>query len=151
MSRVSRRWLDRDVEEKIHRLLVQCVTESKNQQIAGNFIDVLLTKTEKLMIGKRIAIALMLVKGDSPMEIDEKLKVSLTTVYTVKAWLEEKGAEYHELLLDIAHRDEAQEKTHHELQRDAEEPSIFPPRRGTNWKADKRRKWQKAEASKVPF
>ena len=139
MSRVSKRWLDPRVEEKIHRLLVECVVESNNQQAAGNFIDILLTKTEKLMIGKRIAIALMLVKGRTPLEIDEKLKVALPTIYTVKTWLEEKGAEYQSLLKKIAARDEAQAS------------GIFPPRPGINWGEHKRRQWQKANKTKVPF
>lgn len=151
MSRVSRRLLDRDVEEKIYRLLVECVAESKDQNAAGNFIDILLTKTEKLMIGKRIAIALMLVKGYSPIEIDEKLKVSQATVYTVRSWLDEKGAEYYDLLRKIAHRDEGQEKEHRQLRWEADHNGIFPPRRGTNWKEQKRKQWQKAEVSKVPF
>lgn len=150
MSRVSRRWLEPKVAEKIYRLLVECVTDCTDQQAAGNFIDVLLTKTEKLMIGKRIAIALMLVKGHSPAEIDEKLKVSLTTVYTVKAWLEEKGAEYYTLLEGIARRDERQKKQHRDLQADAE-GGILPPRPGIDWKAYKRGQWRKTEESEVPF
>ena len=150
MSRASKRWLDPRVEEKIHRLLVECVVESNDQQAAGNFIDILLTRTEKLMIGKRIAIALMLVKGRTPLEIDEKLKVALPTIYTVKTWLEEKGAEYQSLLKKIAVRDEQQARLHQDKLMEAE-GGIFPPRPGINWGEHKRRQWQEANKTKVPF
>lgn len=150
MARVSRRFIRPDVEQKIHQLLVECVSESKDQRSAGNFVDVLLTKTEKLMIGKRIAIALMLIKGRDPAEIDEKLKVSQTTVYTVKAWLEEKGNEYRALLKRIADRDETAEKEHHHLVEDAEESMLLPPA-GQNWKSIKRRQWERARATELPF
>lgn len=150
MSRVSKRWLDPKVEEKIHRLLVECIVESSDQKAAGNFIDILLTRTEKLMIGKRIAIALMLVKGRAPLEIDEKLKVALPTIYTVKTWLEEKGAEYQNLLKKIAARDEAQTRIHEERLMEAE-GGIFPPRPGINWGEHKRQQWKEAKETKVPF
>lgn len=150
MARVSRRFIQSDVENKIHQLLVECVSESKDQRSAGNFIDVLLTKTEKLMIGKRIAIALMLMKGKTPQEIDEKLKVSQTTVYTVKTWMEEKGNEYQKLLKQIADRDEAAAGEHRRLLGEAQ-GSMFLPPAGRSWKAEKRRQWQQARATKLPF
>lgn len=150
MPQISRRWLKPEVENKIHRLLVECIRESKDEQTAGNFIDVLLTKTEKMMIGKRIAIALMLIKGHTPPEIDEKLKVSLTTIYTVKTWFEEKGKEYWRLLKKIADRDEIDEKEYRRLVDDAK-GGILPPPPGRNWKDYKRRQWQNARAAKVPF
>lgn len=150
MSRVSKRWLDPRVEDKIHRLFVECVVESNDQQAAGNFIDILLTRTEKLMIGKRIAIALMLIKGHTPLEIDEKLKVALPTIYTVKTWLEEKGTEYQALLKKIAARDEQQARLHQDKLMEAE-GGIFPPRPGINWREHNRQKWQEVKKTKVPF
>lgn len=150
MARVSQRWLQPEVEDKIYQLLLECVTESKDKQSAGNFIDVLLTKTEKLMIGKRIAIALMLIKGHTPPEIDEKLKVTQTTVYTVKTWLEEKGKEYWKLLKKISDRDDIDEKEHRR-RLDEARGGILPPPPGTNWKEYKHRQWQKARDIKPVF
>ena len=57
----------------------------------------------------------------------------------MKTWLEEKGAEYQSLLKKIAARDEAQAS------------GIFPPRPGINWGEHKRRQWQEANKTKVPF
>mgnify|MGYP001612181817 CR=1 FL=1 len=150
MARVSQRRVQPEVENKIYQLLVECVASCRNQNAAGNFIDVLLTKTEKLMIGKRIAIALMLIKGNTPSEIDEKLKVSQTTAYTVKTWLDEKGKEYRQLLKEIADRDESQQSRYQDLREEAE-GGFLPPRPGTNWKELKRNQWQKAKSAKVPF
>jgi len=150
MARVSQRWLQPEVKDKIHQLLVECVASCHDQNTAGNFIDVLLTKTEKLMIGKRIAIALMLIKNHTPAEIDEKLKVSQTTVYTVKTWLDEKGKEYRQLIKEIADRDESRQRKYQDLREEAE-GGFLPPRPGTNWKELKRSQWQKAKSAKVPF
>lgn len=148
MSQVSKRLLWPDVEEKIRSLLVECIAKCRDQQVAANFVDVLLTDTEKLMIAKRISIALMLVKGYSAPEIDEKLKVSLGTIYIVKAWLDAKGAQYRDLLVEIAHQDEAQEKEHKFL---LDEARNSTPRWGTNWREAKKQQWKRAKESKVPF
>ena len=148
MAQVSKRWLRPDVERKIRGLLVECVARCRDQQSASNFIDVLLTDTEKLMIAKRIAVALMLIKGNKAEEIDDKLKVSLGTVYTVKAWLNDKGREYLDLLIEIAKRDISQSKKHTDL---LDEALNSIPRWGTDWKEAKRNQWQKVKDSKVSF
>lgn len=148
MSQISKRLLKPEVEEKIRGLLVECVNRCRDQQTTANFIDVLLTDTEKTMIAKRIAIALMLLKGYSPVEIDEKLKVSLGTIYTVQGWLAYKGAEYKSLLVEIVREDEGREKEHKLAVWEAEETT---PRWGTSWKSEKQRQWQKVRRTKVPF
>lgn len=148
MAQISKRWLRPDVENKIRGLLVECVAKCRDQKAASNFIDVLLTDTEKIMIAKRIAIALMLIKGNKAEEIDDRLKVSLGTIYTVKAWLDDKGKEYRDMLISIAKLDISQSREHSDL---LDEALNSTPRWGTSWKEAKKIQWQKVKDSKVPF
>ena len=149
MSQVSRRWLTPNVEAKINHLLIECIAGCADQQAAANFVDVLLTKTERTMIAKRVAIALMLVKGHSADDIDEKLKVSVATVYTVKAWLDSKGAEYRTLLEKIARKDEGQQKEQERLKDEA--TSFFALRPKANWREQRREQWKRVNDKNVPF
>lgn len=135
MSQLSQRLLSPPIEAKIHNLLIKCIVQTADPQAAANFIDVLVTRTEKTMIAKRIAIALMLIKGHTAHDIDEKLKVSVATVYTVKAWLESRGKEYYSLLEHLAKEDEQQEKAHQDAIDDAQ--SFFTLTPHTNWKGQR--------------
>ena len=101
------------------------------------------------MIAKRIAIALMLIKGYTTIEIDEKLKVSLTTVFMVKAWLDTKGIEYKKILEDIVKQDQGQEEEYQN--RVAEAESFLSLRPGVSWKSLRKEQWRKAKEAKVPF
>ena len=149
MPQISKRYVKPAVKEKIDNLFIECIAECKNQKEAANFINVLLTKTEKTVIAKRVAIALMLTKGYTATEIDEKLKVSQATVYTVKYWLEDKGSEINTILSNIAKRDERQRLDNQDLQREA--GSIFPPPPGINWRSYRRSQHEKIRDTSVAF
>ena len=149
MPQISKRFVKPAVKEKIDNLFIECIAECRNQKEAANFINVLLTRTEKTVIAKRIAIALMLTKGYTATDIDEKLKVSQATVYTVKYWLEDKGVEIIAILTNIAKRDERQRLDNQDLQREAD--SIFPPPPGTSWRSYRRLKHEKIRRTTVAF
>ena len=149
MPQISKRYVKPAVKEKIDNLFIECIAECRNQNEAANFINVLLTRTEKSVIAKRVAIALMLTKGYAAADIDEKLKVSQATVYTVKYWLEDKGVEIKSILNNIAKRDERQELDNQQLQREAD--SLFPPSPGTNWRNYRRSQNEKILKTSVPF
>lgn len=149
MPQISKRYVKPAVKEKIDNLFIECIAECRNQKEAANFINVLLTRTEKTVIAKRVAIALMLTKGYTAPEIDEKLKVSQATVYTVKYWLDDKGTELNKILTNIAERDERQRLDNLDLQREAE--SILPPPPGTNWRNYRRSQHEKIHDSAVAF
>lgn len=149
MPQISRRVLKPKVEKRVRELLKECVKRCQEENITENFIEVLLTKTEKLMLAKRIAIALMILKGRKIDEITEILRVTKTTVYTVGAWLEYKGNEYVKLLSKIADEDEERASRFDELENEA---YGYQPRYGTNWKEARRRKWEEVkQQSPHPF
>lgn len=51
------------------------------------FLKDLLTKSEKIMLGRRVWIARLLLAGHSRREIGERLKVGPNTVWKVEGWL----------------------------------------------------------------
>ena len=53
------------------------------------FLRELLTESERIMLGRRIWIARLLMRGETYDSIREKLKVSTRTIYRIERWLGE--------------------------------------------------------------
>ena len=68
-------------------LFLKTIVDIKNPDEARNFIEDLLSPTERLMLVKRLAIAILLTKGYTYDEIDDTLKVSRSTIMHVSIWL----------------------------------------------------------------
>ena len=51
------------------------------------FLRDLLTPSERIMLGRRIWIARLLISGETPAEVGRRLKVGPGTVYRVQKWL----------------------------------------------------------------
>lgn len=149
MAQVSRRLISPVVQKKIQALFLDCVTRCQNQDIAASFIDALLTDTEKIMIAKRVAIALMILKGRTTEEIQDILKVSGQTVWTVRGWLAAKGSGYHALLKDVIERDRDQEAARRDALEDTQSSALWFGK--TSWKEKRRQQWEKVRDTKVPF
>ena len=96
MPAVSKYPLSKDVEKRVYQLLVEALTDARTPHQTKKMIDDLLTPTEKTMLAKRIAIALMLVKAYDYRSISQTLKTSLATVGNISrdikigsGWFEE--------------------------------------------------------------
>lgn len=59
----------------------------EKQEDVENFLEDLLSPTEKIMLVKRLAIAILLTKGYTYDDIDDTLKVSRPTIMNVSYWL----------------------------------------------------------------
>lgn len=149
MAQVSRRLISPVVQKKIQALFLDCVMRCQNQDTAAAFIDALLTDTEKIMIAKRVAIALMILKGRTAEEIQDILKVSGQTVWTVRGWLAAKGSGYHTVLEEVIKRDRYQERAHQDALDDTQSSALWFGK--TNWKEKRRQQWEKVRNTKVPF
>lgn len=53
------------------------------------FLRDLLTESERVMLGRRIWIARLLLSGNSQAEIGKRLKVGPNTIWRVQKWLED--------------------------------------------------------------
>ncbi|OGE08712.1 hypothetical protein A3A60_04480 [Candidatus Curtissbacteria bacterium RIFCSPLOWO2_01_FULL_42_26] len=83
MSKVSRRFLDKRLEKYIFDLFTSAVHNLSHPSNIDSFLADLLSPVEKIMLVKRLAIAIMISKGYTYDEIDHTLKVSRPTIMTV--------------------------------------------------------------------
>lgn len=94
MAQISRNPLSKKIEAEIRQNLWQVIATLKDKKEASLFLEDLLTETEKTMLSKRLAIALLLEKKIEYRTIRDLLKVSLGTIGSVKIWLDKGGGGY---------------------------------------------------------
>lgn len=101
MTKVSKRFLNKDLENRIFDLFVQTVVELRDSEDVKNFIEDLLSPTERIMLVKRLAIALLLAKGYTYDEIDNTLKVSRQTIMHVSLKLRHGKSGYEKVVAKL--------------------------------------------------
>jgi uncharacterized protein YerC len=150
MTQVSKRFLSKKVEERILDLFWTSLSSLSTKQKVALFLNDLLTRTEKTMLSKRLAIAFMLMKEHDYPIINNRLKVSDSTIWNVKTSLALSGKGYRMAIEQIMSK-EKWEKFWQDLDSFFEE--ILPPRYGTNWKEARRKQWEKRrqQEEKRPF
>ncbi len=99
-------------KEKIATLdaLYTAVASLKGREAMKSFLRDLLTESERIMLGRRILIARMLLRGDSSSEIAEMLGVGLDTVYRVERWLKDEFPGFENAVHGIEKEDARREK-----------------------------------------
>lgn len=148
MAQVSRRFLKKDVEERIADLFRESLTRLETKGKAALFLDDLLSNTEKIMLAKRLSIAFMLMKGYSYDIINEVLKVSDQTIWNVKKSLELRGKGYKAVIETII-KSEQWIKFWQDLDHFLNQ--IIPPGKGTNWKEVRRKQWEARRKQEKSF
>ncbi len=83
MGRVSRRKIHPELEERMFEVFWEYLASLRDTKDIKVFLVSLLSYTEQVMLVKRLAIAILLSKGNNYEYIDETLKVSKSTVGTV--------------------------------------------------------------------
>ncbi len=83
MSQVSKNKLNNKVYEKIFSLFPNFLYRMTSRGKQSELIDSFFTRTEKIVLAKRVAIAFMLVKGYDYRQISSKIKVSTSTIIKV--------------------------------------------------------------------
>lgn len=91
MSQVSRRMLNKEVEERINELLSQAIHKLRSKEEISDFLEELLTPTEKLVLSKRLAIAVLLAKKYDYNAIKDLLKVTSATIARISYWMRYRG------------------------------------------------------------
>lgn len=89
MPQVSKRVLRKEVEEQIAETLLEAVSQLRSKSDVSAFLKDLLSPVEKIMVSKRLAIAVLLLKGWDYDGIKDFLKVSNATVSKVSLVLKE--------------------------------------------------------------
>ncbi len=148
MAQVSKRYLQKEVEERILDLFWMSLAMLSTKEKVAMFLDDLLSPTEKLMLSKRLAIAFLLIKGHDYPSINNRLKVSDTTIWNVKMSLTYRGKGYKMAIEQIMNK-EKWEKFWDDL--DHFLTQALPPRPGTNWTEARRKQWEKRRKKQKPF
>jgi uncharacterized protein YerC len=128
MSQVSRRYLSPKTEAQIFDIFIESFASLSSMDKATSFLYDLLSPVEQVMLGKRLAIAYMLLKGRSQRDVADTLKVSQSTVNKVNASLKT-GTGYKDIISHmlkkeavVAFFDKLEEKLDH----------LLPPK-GASW------------------
>lgn len=80
MTKVSRIPLRSDVWDRIFRLFIDTTADLKDKVLLTSFIDDLYSPTEKIMLAKRLAAAVLLAKGHNYQSIGRVLRISSPTI-----------------------------------------------------------------------
>lgn len=92
----------RDPEKDLALKALSAMAEGMHEKDAvTTFIYELLTESERLVLGRRVLIAQMLVTGHSQSEIREKLHVSPNTFTRTRKWLDKQIPNYGEAMKDF--------------------------------------------------
>ncbi|MCA9363088.1 helix-turn-helix domain-containing protein [Candidatus Kaiserbacteria bacterium] len=85
-------------QQKIETLdmLYTAASAVKGRDATKAFLHELLTPSERIMLGRRIWIARLLLQGYSQAEIGEKLEVGPNTIWRVQKWLDDQMPGYRE-------------------------------------------------------
>lgn len=148
MPQVSKRFVDKKVQERIFSLFISGITMSKNKDETKSFIEDLLTPTERLMLAKRFTIAYLLLEKYDYVTICSLLKVSKSTIGKVSMWLQEKGDGYRNILNKIK-KDEKNKDILKEI--DLSISKFLASIRGQNWSNSQKNYWQRKRNSQKPF
>lgn len=98
MSQVSRLPLSKGLETQMYSLFRKVLADFRTEKDVEDFLEDLLTPTEKIMLGKRFAIAFLLDQGYTQRAIHSIMRVSVTTVSAVSFWLHHKGVGYRKVI-----------------------------------------------------
>lgn len=92
MPQVSKFMLKPEVWEKIFDLFSDTFLRIKDKEKLNNFFDSFFSPTEKIMLAKRLAIAVLLAKGNDYQTIRNTLRVTSGTISKVNLLMKSKNS-----------------------------------------------------------
>lgn len=87
MTQVSKRKLDSKIEKELLDSLSYIIKELKTKDEVDKFLSSSLTKTERLMIAKRVLTAFLLENNIEDKRISTTLKLTPATITRLKMWI----------------------------------------------------------------
>lgn len=94
MSQVSKYPVSKDVSDRMFEVFQVTISSLKSKDDIEEFFDEFLSPIEKIMLAKRLSIAVLLAKGYSYYSISSILKVTPRTIATVSLALKYRGKGY---------------------------------------------------------
>ena len=94
MPKLSQNQLSASMQNEITSALFRTLSKAGSDELLREFLNDLLTPTEKLMLSKRLMAAIMLQRGYSYSAVSQALKMSKATISVLQRDLK-KGGEGH--------------------------------------------------------
>lgn len=142
MAQVSKRTMRKEVQERMFEVFVKSISNLRKEKDARYFVADLLTPTEKIMIAKRLAIAVLLAKSYDYRTISDVLKVSTGTIQAVNKQIIIDGRGYKKVVSKIL-RDEELSKFFLSLEESVAKLLVAHPASKNRLEAAYARKWRK--------
>ena len=109
MSRVSKRIINKELIEDLEEQLTFIIVSFKAKEDTGSFLNEFLTKEEKLMLGKRLALYMMLYKELTSKQIHDSLSMSYETIRWYKQVYEGKPDSFKKEIEKLINREKNKE------------------------------------------
>jgi uncharacterized protein YerC len=91
MAQVSKYRLRPDVWEKVFNMFLESFLSVKKKDDLNAFVHSIFTPTERIMLAKRFAAAVLLAKGTDQRSVARKLRMSTTTISKMSSILKYEG------------------------------------------------------------
>ncbi len=132
MTMVSKYPLNKKVEDRVYSIFLETLADIKTSKEVGEFLNEFLSPTEKIMLAKRLSIALLLTKNYDFRTICKILKVSPTTVSDMNIWVKHNNGALKKVLNNILKKEKSEDfwkSIDYFLEK------LAVPMHGTNWSA----------------
>lgn len=143
MTQISRYPIHKDVEKRMFELFLTAIESLNNKQDIEEFIDDFLSPVEKIMLAKRLSIAVLLNKDYKYKSISKILRVTPSTIASVSLQLKYSGKGYQKFVEKVAKN----EKISAFWQKIEDILSHIPASKGSDWKYH-RSKYEKSKQNK---
>ncbi|PIP74458.1 MAG: hypothetical protein CO135_02765 [Candidatus Levybacteria bacterium CG_4_9_14_3_um_filter_35_16] len=147
MAQVSRYPVHKDVEKRIFEVFKNTISALRDSEDIENFLEEFLSPVEKIMLAKRISIAVLLAKGYSYPSIRQMLRVTPSTISNVSLNLKYSDKGYRKIVEKIL-RDE---KMNEFWQKIETKLTDVPPLKGHDWSYWRKEHEYKKRKNKKPF
>lgn len=101
MAQISRYPIHRDVEKRIEEIFQKSISSLKAPEDIEDFLKDFLSPVEKIMLSKRLSIAVLLAKGYTYSSIKKILRVTNSTIANVSLSLKYSGKGYKKIVQKI--------------------------------------------------
>ena len=147
MTQVSKYPVHKSVEKRMFEIFRTTISHLRNSDDIEEFLHDFLSPVEKIMLAKRLTIAVLLAKGYSYPTIRQILRVTPTTIATISLSLKYSGKGYKKMVKKIL----SDEKKDNFWQKIEDILSHIPDAKGSDWKYQRREYEKQKRAKKKPF
>lgn len=129
MAQVSKYPIHKDVEIRMFEIFKSTISRLKSAEDVDNFLDDFLSPVEKIMLAKRLSIAVLLGKGYKYPTIANILRVTPSTIASVSLSLKYSGKGYKRAVEKIL----MDEKINNFWGKVEDVIANVPPSKGSSW------------------